>query len=32
MKMKYTNFLYVCSMSDDDENSINHEFYLQQQP
>ena len=26
MKMKYTNFLYVCSTSDDDEYSIYHEF------
>ena len=27
MKMKYTNFLYVvCSMSDDDEYSVHHEF------
>ena len=27
MKMKYTDFLYdVCSMSDDNEYSIRHEF------
>ena len=27
VKIKYTNFLYdVCSMSNDDEHSIHHEF------